>query len=54
MSEKLIDILKKIETMNTEEMEKIKIWIDFNIAKRELLCSVFPKEEFFKNSEISP
>lgn len=34
MSEKIIELLKSIETLNTEDLEKVGAWVDFNLQKR--------------------
>lgn len=34
MSEKIIELLKTIETLNTEDLEKVGAWVDFNLQKR--------------------
>lgn len=34
MSEKIIELLKTIESLNTEDLEKVGAWVDFNLQKR--------------------
>lgn len=34
MNDKLIELLLKIESLNTEDLEKVSTWIEFNINKR--------------------
>ena len=35
MDNKMIELLKTIETLKTDELEKISAWIEFNLQKRE-------------------
>lgn len=34
MNDKLLELLLKIESLNTEDLEKVSAWIEFNINKR--------------------
>ena len=34
MNDKLIELLLKIESLNTEDLEKVSAWIDYNLNKR--------------------
>lgn len=34
MSDKIIELLKNLETLNDEELKQISIWVDFNLTKR--------------------
>ena len=34
MNDKLIELLLKIESLNTEDLEKVSAWIEFNLNKR--------------------
>lgn len=48
MSEKIIELLKTIETLNTEDLEKVGAWVDFNLKKRNSECCEIP----FSNDHI--
>ena len=34
MNDKLIELLLKIESLNTEDLEKVSAWIEYNLNKR--------------------
>ena len=34
MSDKIIELLMNLETLNDEELKQISIWVDFNLTKR--------------------
>lgn len=34
MNNTLIEILKNIELLNNEELEKVRTWVEFNLSKR--------------------
>ena len=34
MNNELMDLLLKIESLNTEDLKKVKLWTDFNLDKR--------------------
>lgn len=35
MNENIIELLKNIEKLSTEELERLSTWIEFNLKKRE-------------------
>lgn len=34
MDDKLINLLKAIESLSKDELEKVKAWVEFNLLKR--------------------
>ena len=34
MDDKLMDLLKAIESLSKDELEKVKAWVEFNLSKR--------------------
>ena len=49
MNDKLFEVFKTIETLNSEELQKVTLWVEFNIEKRQSL-NVDPENTvFFKN-----
>lgn len=34
MTEKLLELLKNIENLNTDELQKVKLWVDLNLQNR--------------------
>ena len=47
MDDKLFELLKTIENLDTEALKKVETWVEFVLLKRE-------SGEFFKNLQISP
>ena len=35
MTEKLLELLKTIETLDTNELLKVKLWVDLNLQNRD-------------------
>lgn len=40
MNDKLLELLLKIESLNTEDLEKVSEWVEFNINKKKTSDSV--------------
>lgn len=40
MNDELLELLLKIESLNTEDLEKVSEWVEFNINKKKTSDSV--------------
>lgn len=47
MDKNLFELLKNIETLDTEALKKVETWVEFVLSKRE-------DGDFFKNPKTSP
>lgn len=47
MDEKLFELLKTIESLDTEALKKVETWVEFVLTKRE-------NKDFFKKPLSSP
>lgn len=35
MSDKIVELLKNLEQLSDKELKQVKVWVDFNLSKRE-------------------
>lgn len=50
MNDKLLNILKVIETLNADELKKVGTWVDFVLDKKENPQNIV----FVKSRNVSP
>lgn len=44
MDDKMIELLKTIEALETDKLEKLSVWIEFNLQKRKNISQVIQKK----------
>lgn len=50
MNDKLLNILKSIETLDDNELFKVKLWVDLNLQNRSIVISKQQEQPFVEQA----